>query len=898
MKMKQIPYKKIVGLFILVIMCAFMFAVTDVNAEGQLVGKVGGKKPKCTQTGMTDEDWVKRYGVDLKYDENTNRYSLVMKPKSNDASTLKKLRKAVFNVITINGQPVSGLQVSYNNPLELTGKQVKNANNDDVIEILIKSIDSNQDPDCTGDISFGFGAEVGEENDASIEEDYGELNDGLDSFSKQAINCNKSWPQDSFEFKFCDAKNKATAPGSKTNFSNKFNNFKKYKDVYGNAYSTFKCSKTKIDTSAGYYVNTQYLYGSGEQVIDKDSDGVEFGHYTYNYAPGMSETSAKVQCKVRCEESVVVEYGPPVASKAGLCFEYKIRVTSRVSCNMTEKPIKPKHKTTYKPPRPMCFHAGVQIDQGGPNEDYEACIEECDGGKYTDKCSNKCYKKVYGNSSKKTSAVDTSEVEKVASKKSKSKTTKKSKNSTDTTASELARCESINPIGCYYVKNGNVYWSNVNHQGHWYDVNKHKDYSNYILTTLTPGIWRRKYSDGSFCHDTCYWSTSLVGKGIYLNPGVGKSDYEKNKAIYDKAVAACKAAASCSTLTATFTIAADYIDGNGNTKTVDFPYNTNPKQDRISSLAVKAPVNTAESNKTKTTITKENSTGLFNYYGCYRDVNVKNAYQVEWSFPGTWLNAKYGDISFEPVNKAGWEERKYKFCIPLDAKDVNQEWWMYYYTHYLGKTPKTSMNSGDAGVEKSCEVKSKDPKDINITWNIRGKTTDFGYFGWRIETDCFYALNKNYSKSGADKNLCGTSEYRIRSVDLNNLFPDSAGGELTDASKAGRTPGFNWSTYAENNKNQSFKSSPKTYMNEVQSLGYAIYNDEDKDYEFSLSRQDLAKLKGHEYTKFEGKMIENRGIKSYVSNVFRNGAISAKRLPDTNLLGCNNLKNEARACAD
>ena len=36
------------------------------------------------------------------------------------------------------------------------------------------------------------------------------------------------------------------------------------------------------------------------------------------------------------------------------------------------------------------------LHQGGPNEDFEACINECDGGKYTPKCSNTCYEKIYG----------------------------------------------------------------------------------------------------------------------------------------------------------------------------------------------------------------------------------------------------------------------------------------------------------------------------------------------------------------------------------------------------------------------------------------------------------------------------------------------------------------------
>lgn len=46
---------------------------------------------------------------------------------------------------------------------------------------------------------------------------------------------------------------------------------------------------------------------------------------------------------------------------------------------------------------PSC-PAGDPNCGGGPNDDFDACVNSCDGGKYTQSCINSCYNTVYGNS--------------------------------------------------------------------------------------------------------------------------------------------------------------------------------------------------------------------------------------------------------------------------------------------------------------------------------------------------------------------------------------------------------------------------------------------------------------------------------------------------------------------
>ena len=142
--------------------------------------------------------------------------------------------------------------------------------------------------------------------------------------------------------------------------------------------------------------NTTYFYGSKTTVI-----GSEEGKYMWHLdvgSKGKATNIGQATCKRKCEEVVKVDYGPPVAVKAGMCFEYRVKVSSIVQCGIeneqTPEPVAPEVCL----PTPTCWSNALKqvMKVAGPTEDFQACVEDCDGGKYTDKCSNKCYEKVYG----------------------------------------------------------------------------------------------------------------------------------------------------------------------------------------------------------------------------------------------------------------------------------------------------------------------------------------------------------------------------------------------------------------------------------------------------------------------------------------------------------------------
>jgi len=932
MKKLQLKRTRIIGGFILIFVTMFgFFSIRSVFArdvvpttkpdnEGiEVEVKPGDEKteevkPACSGY-LNNIETINRYGVKVDAGEQSNTYVIKISPKGELDSSLKAaLGKVKFNV-TVNG--ASQGTVSYGSPLTVRGSFTENSESGmKEMKIVLVSTEENADPDCSGKVTITYTMENGGDP-LYIDEGVGGIADIDVGSGSYTINCNN--PKEGFDSDFCYAKQQAqknpvytSGNGILLNFTDKFNNNNKFTKVVGtDKFSKFKCDYKKVYTTEqlngdNYYVNKSYLYGSGTRSING-------GHYTYEYSPGNITKGDAAICKVKCEEAVVVEYGPPIASKAGLCFEYKIKVTSRVSCNMVEKPKTPKVGGGYCTPTPYCTDAAgtYVVNQGGPNEEFDNCIKSCDGGKYTDKCSKKCYKKVYGTSTnKKTSNVDRGyTIEKLSA--------------PNTAVGNCAKNSSFG--GCYYKVGDSVNWYGRScsygnycmtggdrfapgrwyHQG-WYPGRGSYSPSNYVVIGEN-GFKRHDY--GSYiCHDNCWWS-GCSGE-VYLNPGYAAKDKAKNEEIYKKTIEQCKAAASCNTSTAEFTIAVDYIhdtkDKKNETTTITFPYST--KKDKLTSKGDGAenPTNTAS---------KADST-ILSYAGCYESGSAKNWYQTEWSFPGSWINNKTGEVSYVDKSKnTAWKTMKDKFCIPLDAKDVNQKWWNYYYSKTLDLSD-TSIHSEKytekCGPSSSLYSITKPANESQVSvdkWNITGKAVKFGYFDWNLEFKCFYALNSNPTdiKTITDEShlieACSKPTYRIRSVDLNNMFPATDGSELQSTSQSGRTPGFNWTSYADNDKNEHFLSYPSKYMEQVQTKGYSIYGDSSLDYEFELTPEILRQMRkttkanDSNYTEFTGESkISTKGVVNYKSTAIRSGAglsSAKKKLPTEQGRLCNNMVNYA-----
>ncbi len=902
--MKRIS-KRIIGLFIFALVVTFANTYSVEAADDNLACN--------TRSDIKALETPANYGFSLKKSGNSS-YTISVNPNSNNREIQQKLRDVKFsltcNKITATNEkgevisqvPVSTGVVYYNNPYTFTASSgAYRCSLSGHSEVKFTGNDGGEKT-CTAQVNFNVDVE-----DGGSAKDVGVkcsnvIEDRSNEVGTQPINC--ASPNGEFESSFCEAKLGAQKadPNGKANkyLPNKFGVGSSKTTFNANTFATFKCDVQKITASATatteaekYYVNREFMYGSGE--ITKT-----FGNYQYHYdGAGKVTEGAAITCKIACEEAVTVEYGAPVASKAGLCFEYKVKVTSRVSCHMSSVPEKPEMSIGYCEPVPGCISASGSggssfYHQGGPNDEFDSCVQSCDGGKYTSKCSNSCYKKVYGTKSKvtKTTAINESKAR-----------VKKLNNA--------GSCGNIQKPtdNCYFSHgaNGAINWScGSSKEGRWYNTNwtGFAPKSSYRLDTN--GIYRRLHSDGSLCSDSCSWSIAGCSSK-YLNPEWPEYDNSENAKKYNEAINQCKALASCTTSTAEFTISTEYANYSESTfKEINFPYTSMNSKDTDKLSSGDNHVSTATA--TNTTI--------LSYNGCYMNKEQRNWYQAEWSFPGSWINNKTGEISY--IRKGdGWKEMKRAFCIPLDAKNVNQKWWNWYMKQNIsgkGTSIDSQEYQEECGPYESSDSISKittiSASDIE-RWNINAKALRFGYYEWNIHIKCFYALNTNFAmitktESSDGAKVCCTSEccgnnckpqsYRVRSVDLKNMFPDGS-GKAASTSETGRNPGFNWSQYASNTINSpGYQSSPLNYVSKIQELGYNVYSEEHLDYYFELSKEDLKELQGHKYDNFNGEVLErDNGITTYYSNVIRNYTSSAPS--KTAATECNNLVNyQSSAC--
>ncbi len=671
-------------------------------------------------------------------------------------------------------------------------------------------------------------------------------------------------------------------------------------------------SKYQNDPTTGKY----YLDQNKDYYYAKSTEDVPYSlEYEYNYAPGnVVRSQANGTCTRTCEEALKVEYGPPVSSKAGLCFEYKVKVTSYVKCESVATYEKPKITEEYCNPYPICSNGSpTYIHQAGPKEEFDSCIQTCDGGKYSQKCSKKCYEKVYGtnttnlplNFNNQTFVTNMAQAYVY-------------------TSGELDECLRYNPNGCYVHVGDTIRWVNGPDQssrgvyanyGRWYQDTGYAvgNNGNKVYIPDSGGFKRRDYGNGYECQDVCSWEGCSGDQ--YLNPGQIDADLKINTEKYNAAVTSCKAAASCTETTTEYAIAVKYDtkDKNDNTvvNKIYFPYSKSPTSEKL--------------NSKKSDYTDNDDNGkkiVIDFAGCYRGNDANRWYMTEWSFPGTWIHNKTGDITYKiEGSDDGWEKQEKQFCSPLNAQNVNSAWWNCYEIYKASNKTASDVqtlnqcyndigvviNSSDPTKKIATYARFDDSTSTSNGYNIQAQTKDFGYFGWNLKINCFYALNSTTPPDGGPgddpacdpkKECCeppcfGDEGYEVRSVDLEDLFP----GE-------GRKIGFNWTSAATlpANKNEAYAMNPAKLLEVIESRKDEIY-DEDKenmylDYRFVLTPKDLRNIradnKTQKYTSYNGTFKVINGVNVYSSDLFReSGAIITAQKKA--VLGYNNTVGTANS---
>ena len=475
--------------------------------------------------------------------------------------------------------------------------------------------------------------------------------------------------------------------------------------------------------------NTNYFYAKNEEKIG--------GPYQIHFNLGAYDTSrdkdaGEATCTRVCEEVVKVEYGPPIQVQAGMCFEYRVKASSIVNCYMKQRNITPVPQPGICIPAPTCWstHLNMWMPVAGPTEEFDACIKDCDGGKYTEKCSNKCYEKVYG--------------------KDKDKNINNNKYINPTfTGNSGGGCRP----GMYYRSGGAIDWCvfpssmglrNVGvtqktkvrygteqnakvlaRSAIWYRAMRYGWYawsaayntSSYDFVPGSGGIIRGHYGGGE-CQDGCHWKNTDVdgiscsGKYLYFD-----YDYYSDECRKGRLKSSCSSETRCPTYgeltgntVSTNEINQRKICTSKQLKQAEFDYNVKIKEETEKRCKAATTCQRTQSEyRIMFNVAKEGTSeiiksdfysknpatlkngvsnnginsyanSLLSYGGCYANTDNKNRwYQSEWTVPGSWLSLKDDSITYiNPNNENNYTLQKGKVCIPRDVKTTNGEWALEY----------------------------------------------------------------------------------------------------------------------------------------------------------------------------------------------------------------------------
>ena len=561
-------------------------------------------------------------------------------------------------------------------------------------------------------------------------------------------------------------------------------------------------------------------------------------------------------CQVDCIEQLQVTYDPPVATKAGMCFQYKVTVRSKVSCKTELKnDIKwPSGNANICDYSPICS-GNDQETQAGPNEEFDSCINKCDNGKYSQKCINKCYKEIY--EKKKTKNTETN-----------IKKTSNNNTSNSATVIKLAKSsndEYYNIEGC---KNNQQIQKNVETCAKkFYKLKQREPMGSYVLEKNSPDWYDYKWNPDNGIDKTS-WEPS---KDSWIESIKRSSPYYFRS--YSVALRTIQSFFGVNNGTNGYGEARTYIiDNNGIKRQRTAHY----KCEETCGFKISSSPNCVS---TSQQLEEYYTTAFDNIYdqlsdctskaecksGVVSSFNIGVDYDKEDVTTG---KENSGNNSWEATNKSGTGTSDMdnigtdknpagskKMFIPITVEDEQQKnrgnrdletsnnngingtcygkdnasYWQHYKTTITFPGTWINLKSGKrifgepSSIEKDYLREKEnyyctgyDYKPVNETWwdwkvnnvgdiqnitvekpdNIKAKIENFGKYNWSLNLNCFYGLSNEVTKCVGPtcKPSCSGGEC---STTIKNIKMRAVDQQDLFAGRSNDKVGFNWTSAAQ-----------------------------------------------------------------------------------------------------
>ncbi len=563
--------------------------------------------------------------------------------------------------------------------------------------------------------------------------------------------------------------------------------------------------------------------------------------------------------KAFCTETISVEYDDPKVSKAGMGFGYSAKFVVNRQCT----PIKisePKYLDSCKY-SVECWggpanHHGE--NGAGPNEDFDSCVNSCDGGTYTQNCINSCYSKIYGKNvsySYKTNLKDYSFLNASSNsyKTLRLATNKGNPNLIGTTDGGATNL----PISSGCVISGN----NIdNGCGTYCTDNTTCTTEHGVTFTYLNSCNSNGQSTGTKCYE------------VYTNWPCDDSNSYKNKITasedeYNNVISAIKEFSNSTIENEKYEIIVDedynrQANGDYKSKTTKFS-NKDGDYKILSEETIGNTQITYQSSTNLADPTKGNLDQTFINEHIKKDISeYKISRTVTVSIGAAYVSKVNGndvvynksntntDTSYD--NNPNYYSAQNKYFTQFDTRIINNyRNWPYY---------------NEAVVSDSTDDYIK---NIHVRFYNIGSWNQWGTEGNGVNIDCLYGTDGGLIPTPSDDPTATTMpssdsglRYIFRPITLTDMFPNNRNarfnwtGTITSDGKATNA------ALTKDRSGYSYAVDPEKLISSIQSKGYSIYTDSSEvDYEFTLTRENIRNIR--KYNK-SVKDYNNDGSKNYL----------------------------------